>query len=221
MTNEEFIQSIALSGEEWRDVVGYEGLYSVSSYGRVVSIGRYRTYSNRNGHYVPSKLLHPSIGNSNGKLYYSLMLCRNGVYLRRHVHRLVALAFIPNPFNYTDVDHINRDGLDNRVSNLRWCTRAMNMLNENTRPIMSASQRKKKLPSLHKPVVRLDNNTLLEKYDSITEAAKFGYTVCGIVDTCKGKQKSHRGFQWMYLSDYESQVSMSKNSTQSSTSPTP
>ena len=41
MTNQEFIQSITIEEEEWRDVIGFEGLYMVSSLGRIVSLGRY------------------------------------------------------------------------------------------------------------------------------------------------------------------------------------
>lgn len=48
------------------------------------------------------------------------------------VHRLVAQAFIPNPYNHTDVDHINRIRADNRVSNLRWSTRSDNSYNRIT-----------------------------------------------------------------------------------------
>ena len=212
MTNEEFIQSISTPGEEWRDVVGYEGLYCVSSFGRIISCGRQRTYKNRGGHFVPPRLLHLVKGTNNGKHYYNLSLCKEGVIKRKSVHRLVAEAFLNNPNNYSDVDHINRDGLDNRVNNLRGCSRSMNMLNENSRIVMSQSQRRKKLPSLNKAVVRLKDGSLQEKYDSITEASTFGFSVCGIVETCKGLQKSHRGFQWMYLSDYKSLISMSKNS---------
>lgn len=40
MNNQEFLKSITLDGEEWRDIIGFEGLYKVSSYGRVVSLGR-------------------------------------------------------------------------------------------------------------------------------------------------------------------------------------
>lgn len=63
-------------------------------------------------------------------------------------HRLVALTFIPNPNNYPDIDHINRDKLDNRVENLRWCNKLMN--NENR--VWSENPRR--------------NNKLNEKYIS-------------------------------------------------------
>ena len=54
------------------------------------------------------------------------------------IHRLVALAFIPNENNYNQIDHINRDKLDNRVENLRWCNNGLNQTNKLKRPNTSS-----------------------------------------------------------------------------------
>ena len=213
MTNQEFIESIRLEGEEWRDVPGWEGYYAASSEGRLISLGRFKTYKNRGGHAVEPFLMKQTKTPCNGILYYYVTVCRDGHKYRRGVHTLVARAFLLNPHNYSDVDHINRNGLDNRVENLRWASRSMNMLNKNTRPILSQAQRQKSMRPVWKPVIALKDGTESARYDSITEAAKNGYSESCIIEVCKGRSHSHCGLIWMYLSDYEKlQVSMSKNS---------
>ena len=92
--------------EMWKDILGYESLYQVSNLGNVRSLKR-----NKN-----------------------LALCDNGegyMKVKLHskpyrVHRLVAMAFIPNLENKPQVNHINSDKADNRVENLEWVTNAEN-----------------------------------------------------------------------------------------------
>jgi len=99
--------------EIWRPVVGYEGLYEVSCDGEV--------YSRHRGKDL--KLCFNTVG------YYRVDLCKNGKRTTHSVHRLVAQAFIPNPENKPQVDHINRNKTDNRVENLRWSTNSENNIN--------------------------------------------------------------------------------------------
>ncbi|SMG52212.1 NUMOD4 motif-containing HNH endonuclease [Paenibacillus aquistagni] len=103
--------------EEWRDVVGYEGLYIVSNYGEVRSLG------NDKGR--KEKIMKSHVCR-NG--YEKLDLCKKGQPTKKvYVHRLVAMAFIPNPHNKPQVNHINCDKLDNRLENLNWMTRKENI----------------------------------------------------------------------------------------------
>jgi hypothetical protein len=96
--------------EFWKEIKGYEGLYEVSSEGRVKSLGR------------KPGIMRPGLSNG----YLKVGLTKDGIRSRFRVHRLVAEAFIPNPDNKPEVDHINGDRKDNRVENLRWMTHQEN-----------------------------------------------------------------------------------------------
>lgn len=96
--------------EVWKDIKDYEGLYQVSNFGRVKNA-------------VTGKILKPIQIKTNGKYTQVVVnLYNNGKRKRFTVARLVAQAFIPNPENKPEVDHINTDSTDNRVENLRWVT---------------------------------------------------------------------------------------------------
>ncbi|UXO94089.1 HNH endonuclease [Pseudanabaena phage Pan5] len=103
--------------ELWRDVVGYENLYRVSNLGRVKSLSR-------NGCGLKDKLVAIHLNNCG---YLTVLLSNNGERKRHLVHRLVASAFILNPDNLEQVNHINGCKEDNRVENLEWCTREYNV----------------------------------------------------------------------------------------------
>lgn len=104
---------------EWKKVKGYESRYLVSDDGEVWSL-------------VSNKLLAKHI---NSKGYYQVMLYDGSHQGRKlkGVHRLVAEAFIPNPENKPQIDHINTIRTDNRIENLRWATQIENSLNPITR----------------------------------------------------------------------------------------
>ena len=112
---------------DWRDVVGYEGLYQVSGCGLVRSKDREEVVTGRHPHPYKRKrkgrVIKSIISNAG---YLQVGLYKNGVCRRATVHRLVCQAFKPNVEGLSEVNHINEDKLDNRASNLEWCSRSSN-----------------------------------------------------------------------------------------------
>lgn len=193
-----------LEGEIWKDIVNYEGLYAVSNKGRVKSLERDIPTSNRIIH-KSAQILTPILDN-NG--YHKVQLSDQNKNPKRQgffIHRLVALAFIDNPNNYPYVDHIDTNPTNNCVENLRWVTPKMNMANETTRKALSESLKGQLINKTwnSKKIVQLKDNILINIYPSIAEATRQGFSNSAIFKCLSGKQHKHKGYEWMYLSDYE------------------
>lgn len=92
----------------WKPIRGYES-YKVSDAGEIM---------NSRGRLLKS--------NADGKGYLSVSLCAGGVEKKRMVHRLVAVAFLPNPDSKATVNHKNGNKTDNRAVNLEWATQSEN-----------------------------------------------------------------------------------------------
>lgn len=105
--------------EIWKDIEGFDGKYQVSNQGRV--------RSRQKGEW---RLLKQGYGDGR---YPQVVLSKDGKHYTKRVHRLVAEAFIPNPENMPQIDHINGNGWDNQKRNLRYVSPALNALNPNTR----------------------------------------------------------------------------------------
>lgn len=116
--------------EVWKDVIGYEGSYVVSSMGRIKSLDREISFINGNTRKYKGRIIY---GYKNDKGYIVVSLKGKQYKL----HRLIAEAFIPNPKNKIEVDHINTIRDDNRAENLRWATSKENSNNELTKKHMS------------------------------------------------------------------------------------
>lgn len=115
-----------MQSEIWKDVPGYSGLYQVSNNGRVKSLNRRVNGPKCNGRNVRERILKPAC-NSYG--YKTVALYDGKKRTTKTIHRLVALAFIPNPDGKPEIDHINAIRTDNRAENLRWVTRKENGTN--------------------------------------------------------------------------------------------
>lgn len=102
--------------EDTKWVEGYDGLYAVSRCGRVYSLVHNKNRRRR-------ELEQSACGRNR---YLSVQLSKGGVKKRYSVHRLVAIAFIPNPHNYPCVNHMDGDRMNNDADNLEWVTHSQN-----------------------------------------------------------------------------------------------
>lgn len=107
--------------EIWKDIEGFEGLYQISNMGRVKSLPRQIA-----SRYIPKERILSTIISTQGYPYANF--CRDGIVKRMKLHRLVAKAFIPNPDNKPDINHIDAVRHNNEASNLEWCTKSENGL---------------------------------------------------------------------------------------------
>ena len=194
--------------EIWKDIKGYEGLYMVSSLGRIKSLER--TIIRGNGHpqTFKERILKPII-TSSGYLYVSLS--KNGKQQREYVHRLVAMHFLPNPDNKPCVDHINTNKQLNTVNNLLWVTYQENTDN----PISKKKHKENVYKSMlgkfgkdhpnSKPIIQLDiNGAFIKEWSCAAEVQReLGYKKGFVGDCCKDKYRTAYGYKWGYVEDYE------------------
>lgn len=129
--------------ETFLSVPGYDGLYEVSNLGNVKSL--------RSGRLMKRSL--SSIG------YEMTTLTKDGKQKTYLIHRLVALAFIPNPENLEEINHKDEVKTNNRVENLEWCTRKYNLNYGTYRERMSALKTGKPNPR--------KNKIQVEEYDPL------------------------------------------------------
>lgn len=185
---------------EWKWVSGYEGLYEVSNSGVARSVGRMVKRRGGKYHTVNGAKLSPFTLPAG---YKYIKLCKGGTTKGFSIHRLVAMAFIPNPDNKPQVNHINGKRDDNRIENLEWVTVSENHLHayrelgrSPSRPMLG------KLGSKNhgsKEVIQSSTDGCeIARFGSIREAGRSGFNSVGVSHCCTGRQKTHAGFVWNY-----------------------
>jgi hypothetical protein len=112
-----------LENEVWVTIKGYEGIYKVSNFGRILSERRFVEKKNGGSYFSKEKLVKPKLINSG---YYIVSLKKDLKEKKFLIHRLVAEYFVPNTNNYCVVNHKDEDRLNNNFCNLEWCDRSYN-----------------------------------------------------------------------------------------------
>lgn len=174
-----------MNKEEWKPIIGYEGLYEVSNLGIVRSLNK------TNNQYS----MYATAGTSDGKHgYLKVKLQKNGKSKSFQVHRLVAEAFIDNPDKLPQVNHIDEDKQNNKVNNLEWCSAKYNS-NYGTRTERLAKAQ-------GKPIYQLKDNVIINKFNSLMDAErKTGINNRNIWRVLKGIRKHTGGYGWKYCED--------------------
>ena len=173
--------------EYWKPVVGYEGLYEVSNWGRVKSLKRLVKTHNKWGECyitINEKILKKRIDKYG---YERVMLYKHGKSKLKQVHRLVAEVFIDNPDNLPCVNHKDENKLNNNVDNLEWCTHEYN-INYGTRTERCS-----------KPVLQYTlDGEFVREWPSTMECGRNGFNPRHVGDCCRGERKTHKGYIWRY-----------------------
>lgn len=174
--------------EIWKDIPGYEGIYQVSSFGRVKSLAR----KTCNQYGKEDHILSPGWIGPN-KHYLFVHLCKKGNRKKYLVHQLVASVFIPNPLNLPHVNHKDENPQNNCVDNLEWCSPKYN--------INYGKRNEKVRKALSRKVYQYDKTTgvLIAVYKSALDAEKAtGVWSQNIGKCCSGNLQSTGGFIWRH-----------------------
>lgn len=177
-----------MQDEIWKDVVGYEQFYQVSNKGRVRRKRDDFVYKSRTF--------------TNG--YKNVLLYKDGRWHRTGgkselVHRMVAMAFIPNPNNLPQVNHKDENKENNCVENLEWCTQKYN--NE------YGTAKERMRTKLSRPVVQANlDGSFIKLWPSAKNAQRVGGYYQATISRCAnhdGNSRTHKGYLWIYREEYE------------------
>lgn len=192
--------------ENFVDIQGYEGLYKVNNRGEVLS--------------VRSMKLLKAGKNSHG--YMNIALTKDGKSKTHKIHRLVAIAFIPNPNNYPYINHKDEDKTNNNVENLEWCTHKYN-LNYGTAIERRSKSIKENPLKQRKAVIQLSlDGKLISEYRSTKEASeKTDIDRRQISRAINHVGKQAHGFLWVLKENYCKEVDYAKLHKEESIHPKP
>ena len=169
---------------ERRPVVGYEGLYEVSSDGEMFRVKKCKnTWAGRK--------LKPTL-DRRGYLYVNLS--HNGVKKTHKVHRIVLQSFKPNPDHLPQTNHINGIKTDNREENLDWCDGSQNQLHARRQlgKVCGPPKRPVRGTNIHTgAVVEMESTRAATRFVNGSDGS--------ICLACQGKRKQAYGYRWEYI----------------------
>lgn len=191
------MKSVLISiNPKWKDIVGYENEYQINQFGEIRTLKdspKLKKYD----------VLKPQISKRNGYVYQ--MLYKNGKEKLLRVHRLVAMAFLPNPNNLPQVNHKDGNKQNNSVDNLEWCEQSDNMKHayKNGLQIPSENQRKAIINTnklKQKKVCQIKDGEVINTFSGISEASRqTKISISCISRCCNLKRKSTNGYEWRFL----------------------
>lgn len=161
--------------EEWKAIKGYEGLYFISSKGKL---------RNNKGHILRAA------DNGNGYLRYNLRDGKGGAKTH-YLHRLIAEAFIDNPNNLPEVNHKDEDKKNNAIENLEWCTGKYNKT-YGTRIKRSAFAKRR-----HIIGTNMEDGHVIHLH-GVVDAKKYGLNKSAVSNCLQGITKSSGGYMFRY-----------------------
>ena len=171
--------------EMWKDVIGYEGVYQVSDLGRVRRILKDRR----------SPEFHYLHENYNSKCGYGKLALKGNIKL---LHRIVALAFIPNPENKPQVNHKDGDKHNNCASNLEWVTAKENAIHAYRTGLLDQAigERCMKVDQFEK------TGKFVKRWNSFHEISReTGWSASLICRQCKKPNSTAYGWVWRYADE--------------------
>lgn len=185
-----------MTKEIWKDIRDYEGIYQVSNLGRVKSFD----IKDKLGRIRKGRVLK---GCKNTKGYLLVNLYKNNMGCGKLIHRLVAQAFIPNPENKPQVNHIDENKTNNMVSNLEWSTSKENnnhgTHNERAAKTISKS---KSIPII---ATNLKTGKSREFYGTNECARQLDLHDSNITSVLKGRYKQTGGYTFKYINEGDNQ----------------
>lgn len=170
--------------EKWLDIPGYKGLYQVSNLGSIKSLGRVT----RDGRLLKSRILKLTLDKDG---YHTVSLySKDSTVKNCKQHRLVAQAFLENPYNKDHVNHKNGIKTDNNQLNLEWAT-----CEENNKHQLDTGLKTTKHVAVYK------NNILVTILQGKQDQVSFGLDPSSVSKCLTGKRNSHKGYTFKRIEE--------------------
>lgn len=171
--------------EEWRPVVGFETKYLVSNIGNVKRVLG-------SSHLKPKNLKLML----NKDFYNQVNLKVNQKTNTKLVHRLVAMSFIPNPYNKPQINHINGIKNDNRVENLEWCTLSENRIHAYSTGLQNGLSRRGDKNNFNK-LKESDVLSIRSEYKKRVTTYKYLAKKYNVTEGCIGSIIKRKNWSWL------------------------